>query len=127
MAAGQITPGPVFTTATFIGYLLAGIPGSAVATAAVFLPSFGFIALSGPLLGKLRESALMGAFLDGVNAGAIALMVQVCYQLGRAAMTDWFGYSLAALAVALVLWRGINPIWPMLIGALAGLMRGGAS
>ena len=125
VAAGQITPGPVFTTATFIGYLLAGIPGGAVATAAVFLPSFVLVALSGAILPKLRQSALMGAFLDGVNAGAIALMVEVCYQLGRSAMTDWFGYALAAIASALILWRGVNPLWLMLAGALAGLARGG--
>lgn len=124
VAAGQITPGPVFTTATFIGYLLAGIPGSIVATAAVFLPSFALIAISGPFLRQLRQSLWMGAFLDGVNAGAIALMVEVCYQLGRSAMTDWFACILAAMAVALVLWRGINPIWPMMIGGALGLVRG---
>ena len=124
VAAGQITPGPVFTTATFIGYLLAGVPGSVVATVAVFLPSFVLVAASGPLLRKLRESATMGAFMDGVNVAAIALMVEVCLQLGTSAMTDWFGYGLAAVAAALVLWRGVNPLWPMLIGALAGLARG---
>jgi chromate transporter len=125
VAAGQITPGPVFTTATFIGYLLAGIPGSIVATAAVFLPSFILVAVSGPFLKNLRDSVWMSAFLDGVIAGAIALMVQVCFELGRSAMTDWFGYSLAALAAALVLWKGVNPIWLMLGGAVAGWMRGG--
>ena len=124
VAAGQITPGPVFTTATFIGYLLAGVPGSIVATVAVFLPSFVLVALSGPLLRKLRESPVMGAFLDGVNVAAIALMVEVCYQLGRSAMTDWFSYVLAAVAVALVVWRRVNPMWPMAIGATAGLLRG---
>ena len=125
VAAGQISPGPVFTTATFIGYLLAGIPGSAVATAAVFLPSFALIAMSGPLLRKLRSSEPLGAFLDGVNAGALALMVEVCYQLGRSALTDWFGYGLACLAAAMVLWKGLNPLWAMLIGAIAGLLRCG--
>lgn len=109
-AAGQITPCPVFTTATFIGYLLAGVPVSMVGTAAVFLPSFGLIALSGPLLRRLRESPVMGAFLDGVNAGAIAWMVEVCYQLGRSALINWFSYMLAAMAVAMVLWRGVNPL-----------------
>ena len=123
VAAGQITPGPVFTTATFIGYLLAGVPGSVVATAAVFLPSFVLVAVSGPLLRRLRESAATGAFLDGVNVAAMALMLDVCYELGIAAMTDWFGYGLAAMAVVL-LWRGVNPMWPMAVGALVGLLRG---
>lgn len=121
--AGQITPGPVFTTATFIGYLLAGVPGSIVATAAVFIPSFVLVAVSGPLLRKLRESPAMGAFLDGVNVAAIALMVQVCYQLGRSAMTDWVGYVLAVMAGVMVLYRGVNPLWPMAIGAVVGLLR----
>jgi chromate transporter len=125
VAAGQITPGPVFTTATFIGYLLAGVPGSIVATAAVFLPSFVLVAASGPILRKLRDSAAMAAFLDGVNAGAIALMAAVCYELGRSAMTDWFGYTLAAVAALLVLWKGVNPLGPILAGAALGLVRGG--
>ena len=124
IAAGQITPGPVFTTATFIGYLLAGIPGSMVATAAVFLPSFVLVALSGPVLRKLRRSAVASAFLDGVNAGAIALMAAVCYQLVRSAMVDWFGFAVAAVAAVLILWREVNPIWPLIAGAVAGVLRG---
>ena len=125
VAAGQITPGPVFTTATFIGYVLAGVPGSIVATAAVFLPSFALIAISGPLLKKVRGSPIMAALLDGVNVGAIALMAEVCIQLGRSAMVDWFSYTLAALAAVLVFWKGVNPLGPIAAAAVIGLLRGG--
>jgi chromate transporter len=119
VAAGQITPGPVFTTATFIGYLLAGIPGSAVATAAVFLPSFLLIAMSGPLSRRMRESAWIGSFLDGVNSAAIALMVEVCFRIGSSAITGWFAFMLAGVAAVLV-WKGVNPVWLMLAGAFTG-------
>jgi chromate transporter len=122
VAAGQITPGPVFTTATFIGYLLAGIPGSAVATAAVFIPSFGFILASGPILRKLRSSPSMAAFLDGVNAGAIALMAAVCFQLGRVAVANWLAGVLGAIAAVLVFWKHVNPLWLLVASGLIGLL-----
>lgn len=83
IAVGQLTPGPVFTTATFIGYLLGSVPGSVVATVGIFLPSFLFIAVIGPLVPRLRKSAVFGAFLDGVNVGALALMVVVTWHLGE--------------------------------------------
>lgn len=84
IAVGQVTPGPVFTTATFIGYVLGGTKGAAVATVGIFLPAFVFVAASGPLVPHIRRSPNAGAFLDGVNAAALALMVVVTYQLGRA-------------------------------------------
>jgi chromate transporter len=84
IAVGQVTPGPVFTTATFIGYVLGGTKGAAVATLGIFLPAFVFVAASGPLVPRIRRSPTAGAFLDGVNATALALMVVVTQQLGRA-------------------------------------------
>ena len=85
---GQVTPGPLFTTATFIGYVLGGVPGAIVATVGIFLPSFVLIAVSGPLVPRLRRSPLAGAFLDGVNVASLALMAVVTWQLGRAAIFD---------------------------------------
>ena len=88
IAVGQVTPGPVFTTATFIGYLLAGLPGSLVATAGIFLPSFILGAVSSPLIPRLRKSAVAGAFLDGVIVASLALMAVVTWHLGRDAVID---------------------------------------
>jgi len=103
IAVGQVTPGPVFTTATFIGYLLGRVPGAVVATVGIFLPSFILIAVVGPLVPRLRKSSIFGTFLDGVNVGALALMVVVTWQLGRAALVDVTTIALAALsALALI-------------------------
>src|SRR5271163_745983 len=88
VAVGQITPGPVFTTATFIGYLLGGVGGAIVATVGIFLPGFFFVAASRPLIPRIRRSEIAGAFLDGINIGAVALMLAVTWQLGRAALVD---------------------------------------
>src|SRR5215212_1511061 len=88
VAVGQFTPGPVFTTATFIGYVLEGVPGAIVATVGIFLPAFVFVALSGPLIPRIRRSRVAGAALDGVNAASFALMALVTWQLGRAAIVD---------------------------------------
>ena len=122
VAVGQITPGPLFTTATFIGYVLAGVPGAIVATVGIFLPAFFFVAVSGPLVPKLRASRAMGAFLDGVNAAAVALMGYVTWQLGRAAIVDVPTIVLAVTS-ALVLWRfRINSAWLVLAGAISGFL-----
>jgi chromate transporter len=122
IAVGQVTPGPVFTTATFIGYVLAGAPGAAVATAGIFLPAFVFVALSGLLLPRLRRSALAGAFLDGVNAASLGLMAAVTLELGRSALTGWFPLLLG-LVCALCLFRfRLNATWLVLGGAAAGLL-----
>src|SRR5580658_1679098 len=88
VAVGQVTPGPVFTTATFIGYILGGFRGAVVATLGIFLPSFFFVSISGPLIPHLRRSPLAGAFLDGVNVGAWALMAAVTLFRARAAVVD---------------------------------------
>jgi chromate transporter len=122
VAVGQVTPGPVFTTATFIGYVLAGPAGAVVATVGIFLPAFVFVALSGPLVPKLRQSPSAGAFLDGVNVGSLALMAFVTLQLGAAALVD-VPTVVLALAAAVVLIRfKPNATWLVLGGALAGFL-----
>jgi chromate transporter len=125
VAIGQITPGPLFTTATFIGYLMRGVPGAVVATVAIFLPAFVLTAVLEPVIAKLRDRAVTAAALDGLNAAAVALMAGVTWFLARDAVT---GVPTAVLAagslVALIRWR-VNPVWLMLAGAAAGLaLRG---
>jgi chromate transporter len=122
VAVGQVTPGPVFTTATFVGYLLAGGTGAAVATLGIFLPAFVFVALSGPLVRRVRSSPVAGAFLDGVNVASLALMAVVSVQLARAAITDvWTGALAVASAVLLLRFR-VNSSWLVLGGAAIGLL-----
>jgi chromate transporter len=122
IAVGQVTPGPVFTTATFIGYLLGGLSGAIVATAGIFLPAFLFVAASGPLVPRIRRSPTAGAFLDGVNAASLALMFVVTYQLGRAAVIDVSTLVLALVsAIALFRFR-LNSAWLILGGAIVGLV-----
>jgi chromate transporter len=121
VAIGQVTPGPVFTTATFIGYLLGGTTGAIVATVAIFLPAFGFVALSRPLIPRIRRSPVAAPLLDGVNAGAVALMLAVTWQLGRAAIVDTSTVALAAASAALLIFTRINSVWLIGTGALVGL------
>jgi len=119
IAVGQLTPGPVFTTATFVGYLLGGAPGAAVATVGIFLPAFVFVALSGRLVPRLRRSPIASAVLDGVNVASLALMVAVGLVLGRTALVDLPSVAIAAIAaVALVRFR-VNSAW--LVTGAAGL------
>jgi chromate transporter len=125
VAVGQITPGPVFTTATFIGYVLGGAPGAAVATLGIFLPAFIFVAVSGPLVPRIRRSETAGAFLDGVNVGSLALMVVVTFELGRAALVDLPTVLLALASAVLLMRYRVNSAWLVLAGALIGLLVGG--
>jgi chromate transporter len=122
IAIGQFTPGPVFTTATFIGYLLAGTPGALLATLGIFLPAFVFVALSSPLIPRLRRSPWAAGFLDGVNAASLGLMAVVTWQLGRAAIVDGLTALLAVLAAALVFSVKINSAWLVLAGGIAGVL-----
>jgi chromate transporter len=122
VAVGQVTPGPVFASATFIGYLLGGIPGASVAMLGIFLPGFFFVALSRPLIPRIRSSKIAGAFLDGVNVGAVALMLAVTFQLGRAAVVDALTGGIAAVSAFALLYFRINSVW--LIGASALLWTG---
>ncbi len=123
IAVGQVTPGPVFTTATFIGYLLGGVPGALLATLGIFLPSFVFVALSNPLIPRLRNSPWTSALLDGVNVASLGLMAAVTFQLGRAALADPLTIALALIALALLVRFKINSTWLVLGGGLVGLLR----
>jgi chromate transporter len=129
VAIGQVTPGPVFTTATFLGYLLRGPAGAVVATVGIFLPAFLLVAISGPLIPLIRRSATAGAFLDGVNVASLALMAAVSYQLGRSAIVDWVSAGLAVASAVLLLRFRVNSAWLVLggaiVGIVAGLARGG--
>jgi chromate transporter len=125
IAVGQVTPGPVFTTATFIGYVLGGTRGALVGTLGIFLPAFFFVAVSGPLVPRIRRSALAGAFLDGVNVAALALMLVVTSQLGRAAVVDLVTLALTLIsAFILFRWR-VNSAWLILAGAIVGWFLSG--
>ena len=119
--AGQFTPGPVFTTATFIGYLTGGIPGALLATLGIFLPSFLFVALVSPLLPRLRTSAWTGAFLDGANVAAVGLMAAVTWQLSQAAIVDGLTLGLAVVASAALFRLHLNSAWLVLGGAVMGV------
>jgi len=117
-----VTPGPVFTTATFVGYLLRGPAGAAVATLGIFLPSFLMVAAMAPLLPRLRRSPAAAALLDGVNVGALALLAVVGLQLARAALVDLPAAAVLAAALALLLGTRVNPTWIVLGAAAAGLL-----
>jgi chromate transporter len=120
VAIGQVTPGPVFTTATFIGYILGGTSGAAVATLGIFLPAFVFVALSGPLVPRIRRSKIAGAVLDGVNVASLALMAAVTVHLARAAIVDVPTMVLAALGAVILVRYKPNSAWLVLGGALVG-------
>lgn len=123
VAVGQITPGPVFTTATFIGYVLGGVPGAALSTLGIFLPAFVFVALSHPLLPRIRRSPIAGALLDGVNVASLALMAVVSIQLVGTAVVDWVTVLLMLVSFVLLIRYRVNSAWLVLGGALAGLIR----
>jgi chromate transporter len=117
VAVGQFTPGPVFTTATFIGYILGGWRGAILATAGIFLPGFLLVAASGPLLPRIRRSPTISAALDGVVAGSLALMAVVTWQLGKAAIVDRMTIAVFAVSTVALLRFRVNSVW--LIGAAA--------
>jgi chromate transporter len=122
VAIGQATPGPVFSTATFIGYLLHGPAGAALATAAIFLPSFVLVRATSPFVQRMRASIALGGFLDGVNAGAIGLMGAVLVTLAGGALVGWPAWVIGVLGVAAALIPKLNPTWVLLGGAAAGLL-----
>lgn len=123
VSIGQVTPGPVFTTATFVGYLLEGVPGAVLATLGIFLPSFIFVALTARWIPRLRASLSFSAVLDGVNAASLGLMAAVTLQLGRAALVDPLTVALAAAAVLVLRYTKLNSTWLIAGGALAGGLR----
>lgn len=125
VAAGQITPGPVFTTSTFVGYVVAGGPGALAATIGIFAPAFVFVAISAPLLPKLRGSPLTGRLLDGVNVASLALMAVVTARLARTALVDPITVALfVASAVALVRFK-LSSVWLVAVGTIVGLFLRG--
>jgi chromate transporter len=124
VAIGQFTPGPLFTSATFVGYILQGVPGALLATVGIFLPAFMFVFLVNPFIPRLRRSVGLGALLDGVNVAALGLMAAVAGQLAQAALTDALTLALAAGAAVLLIRFKINSTWLILGGALIGLLAG---
>ena len=122
VAVGQFTPGPVFCTATFIGYLLGSTRGAMVATVGIFIPAFVFVAISGPLLPRLRRSPIAGAFLDGVNAAAFALMIAVTWDLSREAIVDATTVVLAILSAFALIRLRLNSVWLILGGGMIGAL-----
>jgi chromate transporter len=123
VAIGQVTPGPVFTTATFIGYVLAGVPGALWATLGIFLPAFIFVAISNPLIPRLRNSPWASGLLDGVNIASLGLMAAVTWQLGRASLIDLLTVAVALLSAGLLLRYNINATWLIAGGAVVGCLR----
>lgn len=123
IAVGQVTPGPVFTTATFIGYIVGGLPGALLATLGIFLPSFILIALIHPVAARLRNNPLTAALLDGANVAAIGLMAGVLLQLARNALVDPLTWILGLAALVLLVRFKINSVWLIVVGALIGILR----
>ncbi len=124
VAVGQFTPGPVLSTATFIGYLIAGPAGAIVATVGIFLPSFVFVAAVNPVIAKLRSSRLMAAFLDAVNVSAVGLMGAMLVRLAESALVDEFSMWMAAAALLVMLSQRISPGWLIIAGAITGYATG---
>ena len=120
IALGQVTPGPVFTTATFIGFILGGVPGALLATLGIFLPSFLFVAVSNPVIPRLRNSAWVSGLLAGVNVGSLGLMAAVTWQLGRASLIDPLTIILALISFVLLMRFKVNSTWLIAGGALIG-------
>jgi chromate transporter len=120
IAIGQVTPGQVFTAATFIGYILGGVPGALLATLAIFLPSFFFVAISNPLIPRIRNSPWAAGLLDGVNYASLGLMAGVLVELSRSNLNTSFGLALALLSLFLLVRMRVNATWLILGGGLAG-------
>jgi len=123
IAVGQFTPGPVFSSVTFIGWQMDGWQSAALATLAIFLPSFVFVALSHPLVPRMRRSKLFSAFLDGVNAASVAIILTVCIDFGRATITSWQAITIAvASAIVVFGFPKVNNAWVILGGAILGYL-----
>jgi chromate transporter len=123
IAIGQVTPGPVFTTATFIGFLLAGLPGALLATLGIFLPSFIFVAISNPLIPRIRNSPWVSGLLDGVNVASFGLMAAVTWQLGQASLVDPLTIVIALVSLGLLVGFNVNTTWLIAGGAALGLLK----
>jgi chromate transporter len=123
ISVGQFTPGPVFTTATFIGYVIAGVPGAIVSTVGIFLPGFFLVAASGPIVRNVRRYPIAAAAFDGVNVASLALMGVVAIQLGKAALVDPLTAVIAAITLVILLRTRLNPAWTIAGGAVLGVVK----
>lgn len=123
IAVGQITPGPVFSSVTFIGYQINGFQGAIISTIAIFLPSFVFVALLNPIVKKMRNSILFSAFLDAVNVASVAIIVAICFDMGKDAITDWRTILIAGLSILIAFgYKKLNSAFVVLGGSLAGYL-----
>jgi chromate transporter len=122
VAVGQITPGPVFSVATFIGYLLDGFPGAVAATTGIFLPAFLFVAVSGPLVARIRRSPALSAFLDGVIAASLSLMAVVAFELAKGSLVDLESFVILLASAVALLWFRVSSSWLILGGALVSVL-----
>jgi len=123
IAVGQFTPGPVFSSVTFIGYQINGVSGAAIATLAIFLPSFVFVALLKPLMKRMRDSSGMSVFLDAVNVASVAIIVAICFIMGREALIDWRTTIIALLSTIMVFkFRRVNSAFVVIGGAVIGYL-----
>jgi chromate transporter len=123
IAVGQFTPGPVFSSVTFIGWQMNGFPGAVIATLAVFLPSFLFVALLNPLVPRMRSSRLFSSFLDGANVASVAIIVTVCVAFGMDTVTDWKTILVAVLSLVVTFgFRKVNTVFVVMGSALAGYL-----
>jgi len=123
IAVGQFTPGPVFSSVTFIGYQINGLTGAIVSTVAIFLPSFVFVALLNPLVKKMRDSKLFSAFLDAVNVASVAIIVAVCFDMGKDTITDWRTILIAVLSIGITFgYRKINSAFVVFGGSIIGYL-----
>lgn len=121
VAIGQVTPGPVFTAATFIGFILGGVPGALLATLGIFLPGFIFVAMVNPLIPQIRNSPWANSLLDGVNVASLGLMAAVTWQLGKSSLIDLLTVLVATISFVLIVRFKINSTWLILGGAIVGL------
>ncbi|HAH20262.1 MAG TPA: chromate transporter, partial [Candidatus Omnitrophica bacterium] len=123
IAIGQVTPGPFFTSATFIGYILGGVKGAILATVGIFLPSFIIVAAANPFIPRLRASPWAGGLLDGVTAASLGLMAAVTWQLARASLVDPLTIVVAIASLILLARFRLNSTWLIAGGVLVGLLR----
>ncbi|SFO28122.1 chromate transporter [Paenimyroides ummariense] len=123
IAVGQFTPGPVFSSVTFIGYQISGVSGAVVSTIAIFLPSFVFVALLNPLVKRLRNSKVLSAFLDAVNVASVAIIVAVCFTMAKETITDWKTIVIAIISIfTVIIFRKINSAFIVLGSAVSGFL-----
>jgi chromate transporter len=122
IAVGQVTPGPLFTSATFVGYLMGGVPAALLATLGIFLPAFVFVALTAPYISRLRSLPWAAALLDGVNAASLGLMAAVTLRIAGAALSDWAALAIALVSLVLLLRFKVNATWLVLGGAALGIL-----